>query len=311
MVLLSDHGRTVGEIAPASGYGAATVRTRLRRFEAEGAEGLKDRRRSGRPPKADADVRGAIVRSAEAPQGGSGRASGYPTTATIAAALRAEGGPDLSRATVRRVLLSAGYRWRRPRHSLPANPRAEEETRVLRERLADAEGKAAVLLLDECDVHLLPPLRASWTKRGRQARVPTPGINRKRSVFGALEPSTGRWHYRVAEKKRAVDFVAFLENLVGAYRGAPLRLVLDNASIHRVKVVFLWLADHREVELVWLPGYAGHRLNPVEKVWWRMKDRVAANRLHGDIEALVSAVHEYFAAFTPHTARLLASNRDE
>ncbi len=27
------------------------------------------------------------------------------------------------------------------------------------------------------------------------------------------------------------------------------------------------------VELCFLPSYAGHRENPLEKVWWRMKQR--------------------------------------
>jgi hypothetical protein len=45
----------------------------------------------------------------------------------------------------------------------------------------------------------------------------------------------------------------------------------------------------------------------VEKVWWRLKDQIAANRLHGSIEALVDAVHEFFSSFTPEDALRLAA----
>jgi transposase len=84
-------------------------------------------------------------------------------------------------------------------------------------------------------------------------------------------------------------------------------VVLDNAGIHKAKLVTAWQAEHAEVELLFLPRYSGHRENPVEKVWWRLKQRVAANRLHGSIDALVTAVHEFFATPTPQAALRLAA----
>jgi transposase len=178
---------------------------------------------------------------------------------------------------------------------------------ALCQKVLHAPAEAVILGMDECDIHLLPVLRAMWMHKGQQVRVPTPGTNRKRSVFGALELTSGRWLYQVYERKRAVEFLAFLEQLIGAYPNRPLLLVLDNASIHTAKSVTDWIACHPLVELLFLPSYSGHSQNPVEKVWWRLKDRVAANRLHGSIEALVTAVHEFFASFTPDAALQLAA----
>ncbi len=48
--------------------------------------------------------------------------------------------------------------------------------------------------------------------------------------------------------------------------------------------------------------YFGRADNPVEKVWWRLKHRIAANGLPGFIVALVEAIHEFFASFTPEVA---------
>lgn len=117
----------------------------------------------------------------------------------------------------------------------------------------------------------------------------------------------GHWLYAVCERKRAVEFIAFLEQLLASYPDRPILLVVDNASIHTAKTVAVWLTDHPRLELLWLPTYSGHRQNPVEKVWWRLKGQVAANRLHGDIDSLVAAVHAFFATFTPDTARQLAA----
>ncbi len=212
---------------------------------------------------------------------------------------------------MRRVLVGLGYAWRRPRHTLPTDPCAREKMWWLCEQLLDAPKDAAVLCLDECDVHLMPVLRQMWMLKGRgrgkQVGVPTPGLNQKWSLFGALEWETGRWLYTVTERKRSIEFIAFLEKLVLSYGGRPLLVVLDNARIHKSKAVQEWLGEHTGVQLLYLPTYTGHRENPVEKIWWRLKSQVAANRLHRDIDALVTCVHDFFSSFTPQEARQLVA----
>ena len=175
----------------------------------------------------------------------------------------------------------------------------------LYERIPQAPAQAAIVCMDECDVHLLPVLRAMWMRCAQQVDVPTPGANRKRTVFGALEWSTGRWLYHVTARERASEFIAFLEQLALAYADRPLFVALDNASIHHAHTVEAWLGEQAQV--LYLPAYTGHRNNLVEKVWWRLKDQIAANRLHGSIDAVVAAVHDFFATFTPEDALRLAA----
>jgi transposase len=142
---------------------------------------------------------------------------------------------------------------------------------------------------------------------GQQVRIPTPGTTRKRTIFGALDLVTGHWRYQVYERKRSIEVLAFLEHLLRVCPGRPLVLVLDNASIHKAKCVQAWLAEHPQVQLLYLPAYSGHKHNPVEKIWWRLKDQIAANRLQGSLDALIEAVHEFFASFTPEDALRLAA----
>lgn len=307
MILLSSRGYTVPQIAQIFECDDATVRSWIERFSADGIEGLRDRPRAGRPRKADAVARDVLRQQLERPPTEAGYLFGFWTLVTLTAHLATSCGVCLSRATVRRVVLRLDFRWRRPRHELPTDPAAAPKMWELCERLVRAPAEAVVLALDECDVHLLPVLRAMWMRKGQQMRIPTPGTNRKRSVFGALNVTTGRWCYQVAERKRAVDFIAFLEQLVVAYPNCPLLLIVDNASSHTAKSVAGWLANHPQVQLLWLPTYSGHKENPVEKVWWRLKDHVAANRLHGSIDVLVSTVDEFFASFTPEDALQLAA----
>ncbi len=309
MILLSSKGYPVPQIADIFECDQASVRAWIERFEAEGVKGLYDRPRRGRPRKAGVAAQEQIRQAVTKQPSHFGYLFGLWTVMTLCTHLASRMSLKLSRATVRRVLWRLGYRWRRPRHTLPSDPLAKEKMWWLCEQILRAPKEAVLLCLDECDVHLLPVLRSMWMLRGRggQAGVPTPGTNRKRSLFGALEWDTGRWVYEVTERRRSEEFIAFVEKLMLSYPGRPLLLVMDNAAIHKSKQTMEWLSKNPSVRLLYLPTYSGHKENPVEKVWWRLKNQVAANRLHQDIDALVASVHQFFASFTPQAARQLVS----
>jgi transposase len=307
MILLSSRRYTVPQIATIFECDEATVRSWIERFEAAGVQGLRDHPRCGRPRKADSVAHETIRQQLEEGPATHGYRFGCWTLVTLATHLTRQCGLSLSRATVRRTLVALEFRWRRPRHDLPVDPAAARIMWQLCDRVLHAPANAVILALDECDLHLLPVLRAMWMRQGQQVRIPTPGTNRKRSVFGALELATGRWLYQIYERRRSGEFLAFLEHLLLTYPHRPMLLVLDNASSHKAKVVAAWVADHPQVQLLWLPAYGGHKQNPVEKVWWRLKDQIAANRLHGSIDALVDAVHQFFGSFTPEDALRLAA----
>ena len=304
MVLLSSRGYTASQIAAIFECDEATVRRWVARFETEGAAGLYDRPRSGRPRKADPAAQDALRHAVAAPPAPPG---GVWTVAALTRHLAVAHGVRVSQTTMRRTLWALGFRWRRPRHTLPHDPHAAAKMWRLCDRLLGAPPETVVLCLDESDLHLLPPLRAMWMRRGQQARIPTPGVNRKRAVFGALAPETGAWTYAIGPRRRASEFIAFLDQVLAAYPDRPLQMVLDNAGIHTAKAVAAWLRDQPRVELLFLPCYSGHRENPVEKVWWRLKQQVAADRLYGSIDDLTAAADTFFATFTPQDARRLAA----
>lgn len=299
MVLLSARGYSVAQIAGIFEVGEDTVRTWLQRYQQEGADGLVDRPRPGRPPR-DRLARQLIdAQIAQAPDQ-AGLVQGSWTVALLVQVLALRHGVYLSAKTVRRALHASGWRWARPRlapathapaEQRKADPATNWKLALIRQVLA---GAATVLYLDECEVQLLPLVRAMWM-RGERVRVPTPGQNAKRVVFGALNAHTGRLEHRVSERKRAVDFVAFLEQLLLAYPQGEVVLILDNVVTHHARLVQHWLADpaHERIRMVWLPKYSAHEHNPIERVWGQMKTAVAANRLHGSIEVLVAAAEHY------------------
>ena len=156
---------------------------------------------------------------------------------------------------------------------------------------------------DKSRIALLPLVRGLWHWIGQQVRVPTPGSNDTRSVFSAMHIRTGQWTYLVRERMRNADFIAFLEQLLCVYPVGPIILIVDNASSHTAGAVCAWLAEpaHARLQLHRLPTHCSH-LNPVEAIWRRLKDKVAANRLHGSMRGLLATVDAFFGAMTPEQA---------
>lgn len=299
IVLLSDRGYRVPEIAQIHDCGQDVVRHWLHRYQEHGIAGLHDEPKSGRPPK---DPLASPIIDTQAGQSPwcSGHVHSCWSAGRLTAFLSARFRLSLSVSSVRRYLKANGWRWRRPRLA-PASALAERtdpDAATKRARIADAlalvaRGWAHVLFLDECDLHLLPIIRSMWMK-GPRVRVPTPGKNHKHGFFGARNAGTDAWHWIDRDRKLAVYFVGFLKQLAAAYPQGWLILIVDGASIHTAKIVERWLAENPRVEMLFLPKYAAHEENPVERVWGLMKDAVAANRLRGNLDELVEAARRFF-----------------
>ncbi len=305
MILLSAQHRTVPEIATLFEVSRATVRFWIRQFEAEGPPGLRDDPRSGRPRKATPPVEETLLTllQQDPQQVQPAFLATFWTTAMLVLALTTGWQVRLSRGTIRNALHRLRLRWRRPRLSMPrkTDPRKAEKQWAIVEAVIAAGPEAVVLYADESRVQTLPLLRAMWQWLGQQARIPTPGSNSWRAIFGALNIRTGQWTYLVRERMKTPDFIAFLEHLLTVYATQPMLLIVDNYSSHTAKEVATWLADHPRLQLHFLPKYCSH-LNPVEPIWLQMKNQIAANRLYGSIKHLLIAVHTFFAKMTPEQA---------
>jgi transposase len=302
---LSDRGHSVPQIAAAHGCGQGVVRTWQHRYEDGGSAGLQDRPRSGRPPT-DPLARQIVDAQASQSPRCAGLVQSCWTVALLAAFLATRFCLALAPSTVRRHLRATGWRWRRPRLA-PAGvlPHQRDPATAVKWAAiaASAAGAAAgacrLLFLDECDLHLPPVLRACRQK-GPRPRVPTPGTNAKHAFCGALDAVSGAFHAADFDRKPAAHFVAFLERLTVAYPTGPLVLAMDNVRMRDAKVARQWLAAHPRVTVLWLPKYAAHDANPLERIWGLMKDGVAANRLAGGTKELTATARSFFATLTPH-----------
>jgi transposase len=262
MVLLSLHGLPPAQIAELLGCHPATVRRWISRFNAEGAAGLADRPRTGRPRLGGRRLISRIAALLK-----------HPGPWTLPRIHRYLGWPQVSARTLyRRVRLVAI--WRRPKLIARGDPDHDHVVAGIMARLLELPRRAVVLAEDETHLNLLPHVRASWTLRTVRPEVPTPGKNQQVTVFGALEVATGEWVYRLG-RRCAADFIALLDQVLRAFPLAPVIVVIcDNDSIHHARKVTAYLDRHPRLELLYGARYSPHD-NPAERIWAALKNYVA------------------------------------
>jgi hypothetical protein len=86
--------------------------------------------------------------------------------------------------------------WRRPRLVAKDDPDRDQVLATLHQAITTLPKGTIVLAEDETNLNLLPWVRATWIARGTRQRVMTPGTNRRRTVFGAIDLHSGRFLYR-------------------------------------------------------------------------------------------------------------------
>ena len=143
-----------------------------------------------------------------------------------------------------------------------------------------------VWVADETALREFPPLRAGWSQIGHPALVPISGRNARRTLFGALNVTTGELVSLSLLRCRTEDIVAAVTELGQIRPGVPKLLIWDNAPPHhphRVRDA----APDAGITLAFLP-FRSPELMPLEELWRGLKQTVAANRCYASLEELVA-----------------------
>jgi transposase len=265
-IMMAAMGMSAPEIGTVMGYDPNSVRTWLNRFAVDGVTGLQDQPRSGRPCK-QRHLDSMVEAQISQPPDVNGYIQSVWTVALMVLHLATRFRTVVSTSTVRRALHHIRFTWKRPKlaPARRADPdRVAKQTR-LAAVLANLDPLVNLVAVDECDCHLLALVRSMWQRIGLagQKRLPTPGQNQHRSVFGSLNLRTGLWHYCVRTRKCTADFIVLLSMLLSAYPVGTIYVIADNCKIHCSKALAAWLVLHPRIQMVYLPTYSAHLLNPV------------------------------------------------
>src|SRR5262245_23185040 len=262
IVLLAADGTSTRAIARMVGVEEAVVSTWRNRFADHGLEGLKDQPRPGKTPRYTAEADKRILKVLdEPPPDGYARWTG-PLIATHLG--------DVHEQHVWRVLrkqkidLSGRKSW------------CESSDPDFVAKAADVVGlymappdNAIVICVDE-----KPSIQALERAQG-YLKLPSGRAlsgqshdykrNGTSTLFAAFEVATGKITATHKNRRRRTEFLDFMNDLVAAYKGKDLHVILDNLNTHKPKDD-RWLKRHPNVQFHFTPTRASW-LNQVE-IWF-------------------------------------------
>lgn len=293
MILRCVAGDAIKDTATALRVRANTVIVWRDRFLRQGVDGLRDRSRSGRPRRYGADFRRQVLALLEQPPpAGQAHWDGPTVAAQVGAS------PD----AVWRVLRKEGICLQRQRSwCVSTDPEFVAKAADIVGLYLAPPAQALVLAVDEKPSIQALERRTGYvqTDSGKVVRGYRSTYRRHGTLnlFAALEVATGAIHTQTTARKRRVDFLAFLDQVVEDLPSVTeLHVILDNYCIH--KRCDAWLAEHPQVTFHYTPTSASW-LNLVE-VWFGLLTRKALRgaSFH-TIEDLRAAIEAFITAYGP------------
>jgi putative transposase len=303
LLLLAD-GHTWAAVASFLFCSSRTIDRWVKRFHAEGTEGLGGHK-PGRPFRFTADWVAVVVEwvTDKVPRDFGFLRSRWSCGA-VALLIRDTHGIKVGRETVRRWLRRGGLVYRRPRPVLgPKDPQRPTKLDALRKLLASLPEDETAVFQDEVDINTNPKIGSMWMVKGEQATVETPGNNEKRYLSGSIHWRTGQVFITEGRPKQGRDtalFLAHLDDLRSRLRRyTKIHVICDNAKCHGSEAVAIYLHEHRErIELHFLPAYSPD-CNPIERVWWHLHDQVTRNHRCQSMQELLDLTFTWLGSRNP------------
>lgn len=213
-------------------------------------------------------------------------------------------GITFNKSSIYRWIRQAGIVWRRAAPTVNSpDPFYDQKVLAMREELSKQDDGHLVFYEDEVDIDFNPKIGADWQLKGQQKQVVTPGINQKNYFAGVLNAKTGDVHYVSDPKKNTGLFISLLENLNQHYsHKESVTLILDNYSIHKSKKVMIWLEEHPNFHLFFLPAYSPW-LNRIELLWKVLHEEVTRNHQCRFMWQLLEQVRNFLDSVSPFGRR--------
>ena len=288
IVLLAADGRSTRSIADEVGAMPTTVSTWRGRFARDGLAGLADKPRPGPQPKYDKETGRRILAVLDRPPpAGFARWNG-PLIATELGDVHEQQVWRFLRA--QKIDLSGRKSW------------CESNDPEFAAKAADVVGlyiappeNAIVICVDE-----KPSIQALKRAQG-YLKLPTGRAltghshdykrNGTSTLFAAFEVATGKVTVAHKKRRRRVEFLDFMNDIVAVYGDTAIHVILDNLNTHKPKND-RWLKRNPNVHFHFTPTRASW-LNQVE-IWFSILE---GKSLHGASFNSVAELREQIDAF--------------
>ena len=295
IVLWRAEGYSVPEIARMTGTTKPTVYKWIARYERHGIDGLSDRASTGRPPEISGEARGRILALTRcSPPEKTGLS--HWSSREMARYLKREEGICVSHNYVAALWREYDLQPHRlGTYKLSSDPAFEEKVIEVVGLYLDPPMDAVVLSIDEkTQIQALdrtqPLLPATFAKI--EKRTHDYLRHGTTNLFAALNTATGQVTGRCFTRRRTKEFLTFMDQVVTAYDGREIHVVLDNLSTHSGPDVETWLAKHPNATFHFTPKGSSW-LNQVE-TWFGIITRQAIRRgTFKSVRQLINTINTY------------------
>lgn len=305
IVLAAGDGESTISIARSQRQRPATVSKWRLRFAQDGLAGLQDASRPGAARRYDAKTeRRILAQLDEAPP------SGY---STWTGGLVAQALGDVSKHQVWRVLRAEGIHLQRRRSwCISTDPQFAAKAADIVALYLDPPENAVILSVDE-KPHIQALERAQGYLKLPNGKAVT-GFSHEykrhgtTTLFAVLEVLSGKVFGGHARRRRRRDFLAFMNDVVTAYPGKELHVVLDNLNTHKPKHD-RWLARHKNVHLHFTPTHASW-LNQIECWFSILSRRALRGASFTSPQEVREAIDRFIAAYNENATPFEWTKRD-
>jgi transposase len=272
---LSNQGTEVTELARFFSKTERTIYEWLNQWESHHFAGLYDKKGRGRKPKLNVAQRHQVREwSKKHPK----------NLRKIVALVREKYGISVSRRTIKRILKSLNFSWRRIRRKPAGEPDPEEYAqkkeelenwcfgyRVAQELKKQAAcGEIDLYYVDESGFCLIPYVPYAWQEKGETVEIKSYG-KRRLNILGFLSVEHGLVAYTTEENIDSDIVIAFFDAFISNLTRKTV-VVMDNSGYHTSRAIEAKLSEweKKNLEIFYLPK-SSPQLNLIEILWRFMK----------------------------------------
>jgi transposase len=227
----------------------------------------------------------------------------YETMEAIRAHVNETYGVSYSHQGMHNWLKRHNFSYKKPKGTpAKANPEAQEEFKRNYEELKKKTPDDEPILFGD-GVHPTQGTKVTggWIRKGKDRAIATTGARTRLNITGALNLEDMQMVSMEHETINGEAIVLYLEGIRVAYPTAPwIHLILDGAGYHKDKEV-LKAAERLRIKIYYLPPYSPN-LNPIERVWKVMNERVRNNVYFKTAQEFREAIRSFFQRIWPQIA---------
>jgi transposase len=304
IVLWYDEGYSAAEIAHMAKTTRPTVYKWIARYAECGVEGLESRKSTGRPRSISAEARARIVAlSRQSPPEHTGLT--HWSSGEMAKYLKRYESISVSHNFVSVLWRENGIQpHRQGTFKLSKDPNFAVKVADIVALYLDPPAGAVVLSMDEkTQVQALDrtqpllPMDFGKTEKRTHDYVRHGTTN----LFAALNTQTGEVLGRCFSRRRTVEFITFLGQVIKQYPDQEIHVIVDNLSTHAGNEIDAWLDKHPRVTFHYTPTGSSW-MNQIE-TWFGIITRQAIRRgTFQSVRQLIRHIDNYISHWNEQAA---------